>query len=77
MRRILCAIGRHSYETVQELTPWSRRIGCPHCRRTWRADDDVPVVTPWSDSLRSMYADLLGVELKPPRWESSSEGGES
>ena len=68
VRRVKCATGHHKYVVAQELTGHSRRITCPHCRRSWGMNDSVRAVVLWDHELAEYYK-VMGVHLRYLPWE--------
>lgn len=55
IKRIKCKFGYHKYFLVQELTSWSRKIGCKNCSKLFGMNDNVKIVIEWDKDLEEMY----------------------
>jgi hypothetical protein len=68
MKELWCLIFGHEYKLAQELQPWSRRVGCTRCHRSFAMNDDAQSLVPWDADFHYMY-EKHGVAIEYQPWE--------
>ncbi len=56
-KRIVCSMFFHDLRVRQKFGPWSRRIDCVRCHRSWATNDDTRSFLEWSEDFEKLYAD--------------------
>ncbi|UGQ44960.1 hypothetical protein [Massilia endophytica] len=65
LNKIKCALGFHpSYMVLQQFSPGTRRIYCPHCMKDYAMNDYERISVPWDCSFQEFY-EGLGHVIKP------------
>lgn len=68
LKDILCMLFGHKYRLAQELTPYSRRIGCTRCGRAFAMNDDCRALVDWGSEFHRMY-ESHGIKIEYKPWE--------